>query len=151
MCHDVFTNVSNTAKKRIPPFPKTLTLVAKLISRDKDYLPLHGLLKMKKMVQKAFYAEEACKHEKVKFQPCGLYIDKTRPFIAASPDIIMHCKYHGQSVVEIKCPQVLRNKTLCDTFNECFFLTKRNGKITLKEDTQILHPNNITNGTSSFY
>ena len=50
VCHDVFTNVSNTAKKRIPPFPKTLTLVAKLISRDKDYLPLHGLLKMKKMV-----------------------------------------------------------------------------------------------------
>ena len=138
MCHDVHTNISNAAKKRMPPFRKTLPLVAKLISRDKDLSKLPAItwgIENEKNGLKTFYAEEACKHEKVKLQPCGLYIDKTRPFIAASPDIIMHCKYHGESVVEIKCPQVLRNKTLCDTFNECFFLTKRNDKITLKEDT----------------
>ena len=95
------------------------------------------------------YAEEACKHGKVKLQPCGLYIDKTRPFIAASLDNIMHCKCHGQSVVEIKCPHAVRNKTLCDSFNECFFLTKINDKNTLKK-TQILQPNNNTNGANRF-
>ena len=128
VCHDVYTKVINIAKKT-KPFPKTTPLVAKLVNREEDLSKLPAItwdIENEEKDLKKFYAEESCKHEKVKLQPCGLYIDKTRPFIAASPDNFMHCKCNGQSVVEIKCPHVVRNQTLCDSFSECFFLTKVN-------------------------
>ena len=152
--HNVHTKLSNIAKKRKRPFPRTTTLVAKVILnsyKDLSKLPvITSGIKNKEKCLKRFYVEEACKQEKVKLQQCGLYIGKTRPFIAVSPDYIMHCKCHDQSVIEFKCPHAVRNKTLCDSFNEFSFLTKINDKITLK-NTQIPHLNNNTNGTDSLH
>ncbi|XP_057296778.1 uncharacterized protein LOC130625692 [Hydractinia symbiolongicarpus] len=34
----------------------------------------------------------------------GLHIDPNFPYLAASPDGLVKCKCHGQSLVEIKCP-----------------------------------------------
>ena len=67
----------------------------------------------------------------------------------------MHCKHHGQSVVEIKCPHAVRSNTLCDSFNEYFFLTKINDKITLKKTrkyyTQIIKQMALTSSTRGYF
>lgn len=43
-------------------------------------------------------------HENVVFQTTGLYICKDRPFLAATPDMIVECSCCGRRVVEVKCP-----------------------------------------------
>ena len=132
----MYSKISNTIEKRKHPLLKATPLVSNLINRGKNLSKLatinwgngnegKGL--------KNIYPKKVCKQENVKIPPCGLYIDKSRTFIAASSDIIMHYKCYGQNVVEIKCPHVVRSKTPCDAFSECFSKTKTNDKITLKK------------------
>ena len=76
MSHDLYTKVSNIAKKRKPHFPKTTPLVAKLINRDKGLSKLPAItwgIENEEKGLKKFYAKESCKHKKVKLQQCGLY------------------------------------------------------------------------------
>lgn len=42
----------------------------------------------------------------------GVYLSITHPFLAASPDGIVHCECHGTSVLEVKCPFNYRNYTI---------------------------------------
>lgn len=46
------------------------------------------------------------KHKNVKYFPCGVFLDKDSPFLAASPDGIVECDCHGRVLVEIKCPSL---------------------------------------------
>ena len=75
VCHNVYTKVSNIAKKRNSPFPKTTPLAAKLKNRDEDLSKFPSItwgIENEEKGFKKFYAEVACKQEKVKLQPCGL-------------------------------------------------------------------------------
>lgn len=40
----------------------------------------------------------------------GLIISQTHPFIAASPDLHISCKCHGEGLCEIKCPSTIRDE-----------------------------------------
>ena len=48
---------------------------------------------------KAFYTLEATKHLDFKVEPAGLFVDKTRAYIRASPDKIMKCICHGNQML----------------------------------------------------
>ena len=72
---------------------------------------------------KAFYALEATKHLHFKVEPAGLFVNKTRAHIGASADKIMRCKCHRKSVVEIKCPHKIWDKTMKYKFKDFDFLT----------------------------
>ena len=49
-------------------------------------------------------------HTQVKTFAKGLVVSKDEPFLAASPDMLIKCKCHGQSLVEIKCPYKIRDQ-----------------------------------------
>ena len=61
------------------------------------------------------------------------YVDKTRAYIGgASPDKIMKCR--GKTVVEIKCPHKIWNKTIRGNFKDLDFLTlNTDGNISLNK------------------
>ena len=50
-------------------------------------------------------------HKTARFQECGIYLDKTRPYLAATPDLMMKCDCCGLVSVEIKCPFRLSKKS----------------------------------------
>ena len=43
-------------------------------------------------------------HRDTTYRECGLFIDDTKQFLGASPDLIVECSCRGKGVVEIKCP-----------------------------------------------
>ena len=75
---------------------------------------------------KQFYAKEATKHVDFKLEKCGLFVDKNRAYIGASPDDIMYGKCHGKSVNEIKCPFSIKDKTIEEGYINCELLTEEN-------------------------
>eukprot|EP00112_Aurelia_sp_Birch-Aquarium-sp1_P013301 Seg2818.2 transcript_id=Seg2818.2/GoldUCD/mRNA.D3Y31 product="hypothetical protein" protein_id=Seg2818.2/GoldUCD/D3Y31 len=57
-------------------------------------------------------------HENCHIESSGLVINKTNPFLAASPDNIRTCKFCGTSVVEYKCPFKNKEKHPREAFLE---------------------------------
>lgn len=45
-------------------------------------------------------------HKNVVFSNCGIFIDSVRPYLAASPDLIVSCSCCGDGVAEFKCPMI---------------------------------------------
>ena len=50
-----------------------------------------------------FVEEWQSQHVNASSRLTGLHISDQHPYIAASPDAILHCECHGMSVLEIKC------------------------------------------------
>ncbi|XP_030832593.1 uncharacterized protein LOC594793 isoform X2 [Strongylocentrotus purpuratus] len=44
------------------------------------------------------------KHKVFTVKDTGLHVCKDKPFLAASPDLLISCKCHGKGLCEIKCP-----------------------------------------------
>ena len=82
---------------------------------------------------KAFYAKESVKHIKFKLEKAGLFRDKNRAYIGASPDGIMYCKCHGKSTLEVKCPYNIRNSIIKKDINKCSFLSTDNGEVSINK------------------
>lgn len=78
-----------------------------------------------------FYSDQFSHHENLKLEKCGLYIHKTKCYIAASPDGIVTCICHGKSTVEIKCPFKIKDVTISEGAHECNFLQTVEGKVSL--------------------
>ena len=43
-------------------------------------------------------------HKDVRYRECGIFIDKTKQYLGASPDLLIECSCCGKAVVEIKNP-----------------------------------------------
>ncbi|XP_015282428.1 PREDICTED: uncharacterized protein LOC107123654 [Gekko japonicus] len=91
--------------------------------------------------KKAIEAYEAIKSSKsrkaVTVEDPGLYIDKGKPWLAASPDGIAREPHTGKklAVVEVKCPYKHRDKTVTDACKDKnFCLEKEGDSYTLKKD-----------------
>ena len=124
--HDVFTKVNTLAKPKGSYFPRVTPLVADLIYQDNNLVHIEAIKwghDHEEDAAKAFYALEATKHLDFKVEPAGLFVDKTRAYIGASPDKIMKSTCHGKSVVGIKCPHKIWDKTIKDNFKDLDFLT----------------------------
>ena len=124
--HDVFTKVNTLAKPKGSYSPKVTPLVADLIYQDNNLVHIEAIKwghDHEEDAAKAFYALEATKHLDFKVEPAGLFVDKTRAYIGASPDKIMKSTCHGKSVVGIKCPHKIWDKTIKDNFKDLDFLT----------------------------
>ncbi|XP_062543047.1 uncharacterized protein LOC134210788 [Armigeres subalbatus] len=73
-------------------------------------------------------------HSGIRLVECGVFIDRHRPYLAATPDLIMECDCCGKVAIEIKCPFRLSNKS---SFNNQFciqnleFITSAGDNITL--------------------
>ena len=51
------------------------------------------------------------KHKQVSSDEVGLFISPEYPYLGASPDLILNCKFCGKYVVEIKCPESIKTTT----------------------------------------
>ena len=88
---------------------------------------------------------------------CGLFIFKDAPYISASPDAHTKCKCCGDSIVEIKCPYVLRDSQggIDNDWHKTDFLHKEDELIRLKEShkyyTQVQSQMAVTNTKACFF
>ncbi|XP_070202256.1 uncharacterized protein [Littorina saxatilis] len=76
-------------------------------------------------------------HINLQVRKCGLLIDSDMPFLATSPDGLVHCQHCQpvQGLLEVKCPSVHRNKTpeeACSDSDFCCQLI--DGQVRLKEN-----------------
>ena len=76
-------------------------------------------------------------------------------YIAASPDGLANCKCHGKTLLEIKCPFSIRNKTIQKGVHECLFLVQKDGVLTLSRThtyhTQIISQMRVTGIHSCYF
>ena len=94
-----------------------------------------------------FCSQELPKHNALKIQNCGIFLHKNYSYIAA-PDGIANCKCHGKTLIEIKCPFNIRNKTIQEGVHECLFIVEKDGALTLSRTdryyTQIISQMGVT-------
>ena len=49
-------------------------------------------------------------HKNVRYRECGIFIDKTKQYLGASPDLLIECFCCEEAVVEIKNPFTISNE-----------------------------------------
>jgi hypothetical protein len=156
--HEYYTKINTIMKTRIPVTPKTTPLVSNLLCQDKKLDKVAtvqwGKCKEEEAL-KEFYALEATKHIDFKLEKSGLYLDKNRAYIGASPDGIMYCKCHGKAVIEIKCPFSIKDSKIADGYGKCDFLALEDYSIVLKRShkyyTQINSQIALSNSTCGYF
>ena len=72
-------------------------------------------------------------HDGCQITKAGLFIDPDKPYIAATPDGIIHCDCCGTGAVEVKCPFNYKD-SLPDSDEANFCMTKQDGNWMLKRD-----------------
>ena len=129
--------------------PKTTPLVCSIIFPD-DKLKNLELVKRERHNEgnalKAFYVKEGVKHIKFKLGKAGLFLDKNRACIGASPEGIMYCKCGGKSILEVKCLYNIHNSFIKEGIDKCSFLSTDNGVVKINKG-QILYTSYFTNAT----
>eukprot|EP00795_Rhopilema_esculentum_P009832 gene9832-18407_t len=116
--HEYFTKVNRISRVKGDVRPKTTHLVANIIHQEENLDHIQAIKWSRDHeadALKGFYAEEATRHINFKLEQAGLFLDKDRAYIGASPDAIMQCSCHGKGVVETKCPFNIRNEKVTDS------------------------------------
>ena len=80
----------------------------------------------------SFFNEALKHHDTPQIHNCGIFACKQLPFISASPDRIMTCKYYGSHVVEIKWPFSLKETSFGVGWKSLSFMEKVDGTVSLK-------------------
>ena len=75
----------------------------------------------------------------LEIQNCGIFLHKNYSYTVASPDGIPNSKYYGKTLIEIKCPFNIRNKTIQEGIHECLFLVEKDGVLTLSSTPKLYH------------
>ena len=73
-------------------------------------------------------------HKDVRYRQCGIFIDKTKQYLGASPDLLIECSCCGEAVVEIKNPFSIANEI--PSVHNLSYLCTCNGQVTLKQQHQ---------------
>ncbi len=95
------------------------------------------------------------KHKQYKQSDCGLAIHPVKPYLGASPDLLVYCKCHGEGLCEIKCPWTIAIKGENITTQNYDHLEEYNNSIRLsrKDDYyyQIQHQLAITGRSHCYF
>ena len=73
-------------------------------------------------------------HKDVRYRECGIFIDKTKQYLGASPDLLIECSCCGEAVVEIKNPFSIANEI--PSAHNLSYLCMCNGQVALKQQHQ---------------
>lgn len=88
--------------------------------------------KHEKDALEAYKHENQICHEQLELKPVGLCVHPDYPYFGASPDALVSCSCCGSGCVEVKCPYVLRKKSIEEmTMNSSFFLKQSENGISL--------------------
>ena len=83
---------------------------------------------------KAYGAAVKAKHANLEVKRCGLFINKGKAFLHATPDFLVSCSCCGNGCGEVKCPFIIKDGNFEDYIqqkNSC--LEKVNGHFQLKK------------------
>ena len=144
---EIFTKTNSLIDATGPIKPKTTPLVSKIIFNDVklENPAIKWGIENKENAFKSFYANEISKHSEFKAEKCGLFFSKFHSFTAASSDGIVTCKYHGKSLIKIKCPCSFQDKFISESGK---FLSTKNGSVYLLEShnyyTQVISQMGVT-------
>lgn len=73
------------------------------------------------------------KHQGFKYRECGLFVDGERPYLGASPDLIVSCDCCGQGLAEFKCPySTAQEIPSADNLN--YLIKEKDGSTTLRQE-----------------
>ena len=72
-------------------------------------------------------------HKQLKTKASGLVVYKDKPFISASPDLLVECKCCGQGLCEIKCPESIKDLSP-SVENVPYSYVRNDSQITLKKN-----------------
>ncbi|XP_048484611.1 uncharacterized protein LOC105385367 [Plutella xylostella] len=87
------------------------TTMEKYASELIDRSPFHSRATSHGIVNEEIALKKYCHDFELQVEPCGLFISKERPFLAASPDGLLG----DETIIEIKCPYTCRNLVLNNT------------------------------------
>ena len=73
-------------------------------------------------------------HKDVRYRECDIFIDKTKQYLGASPDLLIECSCCGEAVVEIKNPFSIANEI--PSVDNLSYLSMCNGQVALKQQHQ---------------
>ena len=94
-------------------------------------------------------------HVGFKVEKCGLFVKPDRPYLACSPDGIVSCQCHGNALLEIKCPFVLRESSVYTEWSKTEFLEKKSEDICLKSShkyfTQVQSQMGVTGISKTYF
>ena len=54
-----------------------------------------------------------CNHKEFTLSESGLFVDPSRPYLGASPDLLVHCSCCGMGLSEMKSPFSIVNEIPC--------------------------------------
>ena len=138
----VFTKVETIKKsdKNKDSDTRFQNLVDNLLGRSPppENLPALEYGRKMKTVAKQKYIEWFKENHRVtSYRECGLFIDETKQYLGASPDLIVECSCCGKGVVEIKRPYSVVDES--PTPGNLSYLIYSTGQVTLKLNIIILH------------
>ena len=116
---------------------KCRTIVSKVCSYSKRYetKATKWGIENEPVARNLYIRLNKSKHRKFVVTEPGFFIDIQHPFIGASPDGLVKCDCHGEGVLEIKCPWVLRYCNILDYANDkSSCLEHVDGKVKLKRN-----------------
>ncbi len=98
---------------------------------NEDLAPLRYGRAMESEAVEAFSAIYCQKHKNVQISTSGLYMNKSIPYIAGSPDRIVSCDCCGKFCLEVKCPSSINHTSPMDPNIKLPYLKQENGKVSL--------------------
>lgn len=99
--------------------------------------PLKHGREMEPEAKQAYIAAQSRHHRSFKAENCGIFIDLAKPYLAASPDMLVNCECCGHGTLEVKCPLqrpcVKCNPSICECPENCLkYMHVKNGCLCLK-------------------
>ena len=79
-----------------------------------------------------FYNLTRKKHKNLEIHECGLYLDKTAPYIGGSPDRIITCSCCRPACLEVKCPYSINHLSPHDQDAKLPYLAKDGDELVLR-------------------
>lgn len=111
------------------------TSVISAVMRDKECIQTkamkHGI-SSEPVAKHAYSAVMKSRHKLFKCEDSGLVVHKDKPFVAASPDLLVQCKCCGDGLCEIKCPESIKDQKP-STANVPYLVEAEDKQVSLKK------------------
>ena len=143
--HEIQAKINSISRAKGVVKPATTPVVSEIVDGGADLSLIPAIAWGKKHENdalKCFRLVEAVKHKEFHIQSLGLFVNRKKIYIAASPDGFFTCKCDdghcpGKAVIEIKCPYKIRERNIHDGVLDCEFLElDDNSSIRLKKNHQ---------------
>ena len=154
--HDVFTKMTkvNKASAGVNMWPLHQK-ISGFIFVDPNIPALKYGRVMEEDAVNCFFDFMKQKHKNFQVHECGLFLDKTVPYIGGSPDRILTCSCCKPACLEVKCPYSINHLSPRDPDAKLNYLIKNGDDLVLNKNhryyTQCLVQMAVTESSHSYF